>query len=131
MVKENGMVMLTQQELDRIERDHTNKIEQYEKRLDLMQKAIVKLFHTDTGAADVRVSKADFLAIYQKALDDFFDKMEEPNSNELPNDIDGYDITVHWHGIYCNCGNGATPTNNIIPGIEDVLSEDPYEDWED
>ena len=172
MVKENGMVMMTEEEFkrvckcyeknlldqkqehdeefDMVCKDYENEIEKmerridhletnlkdtectYEKRLDLMQKAILKLLHnTSHGCDDVRVSKVDFVEMYQKAVDDFLDKMEEPNFDELPNDIEGYDVTVHWHGIYCNCGNGATPSNHLVPGIEDVISEDPYEDWED
>ena len=130
MVKENGMVMMTERELDRMENEKKEIIEMYEKRIELMQKAIIELTQkTATVPHDVRVSKTDFLEIYDKALDDFFDKMETPNGEELHNDIDGYDLTVHWHGIYCNCGNGATPSNNLIPGIEGVNDEDPYEDW--
>lgn len=130
MVKENGMVMMTEKELERMGHEKEQLIERYEERLELMHKAIMKLFNKDTGAADVRVSKEDFLSIYNKALDDFFDKMETPGGDELHNDIDGYDVTVHWHGIYCNCGNGATPSNIIIPAVEEVISEDPYEDWD-
>ena len=130
MVKENGMVMMTERELEHLQWEHDNKIEEYEKRLEFMHTAILALTQkTDTVPHDMRVSKADFLAIYAKALDDFFDKMETPNGEELHNDIDGYDLTVHWHGIYCNCGNGATPSNNLIPGIEGVNDEDPCEDW--
>ena len=165
MVKENGMVMMTEEEFktickcyeknlgdlkdeheyetDLICNDYEKKLshlekklkdlkEEYETRLGFMHKAIIALTQkTTTVPHDMRVSKADFIAIYNKAIDDFFDKMETPGGEELHNDIDGYDITVHWHGIYCNCGNGATPSNFLIPGIEDVISEDPYEDWKE
>ena len=127
MVKENGMVMMTEQELDRMSKEKTRLIEEYEKRIELMHTAILELSKGATPTNDMRVSKADFLAIYQKALDEMFDLMEKPNFDEQPNDIYGHDITVHWHGIYCNCGDGAVVCNNLIPGIEGVLSEDDNE----
>lgn len=127
MVKENGMVMLTEKELEQIEREHKRNIEDYEKRLEIMQDAIKQLMKEGTPSTDIRVPKIDFLAIHQKALDEMFDIMEKPNGDELPNDIYGHDVTVHWHGIYCNCGDGAIVENNIIPGIEGVVDEDPTE----
>ena len=131
MVKENGMVMLTEKELERIEREHKQTINEYEKRLDLMQAAIKQLMKKDGTFEDVRVSKADFLAIYQKALKEMWDIMDKCEGDETPdditNDICGHDFTVHWHGIYCNCGDGAAPSNYIIPGIEGILEEDPTE----
>ena len=121
-------------ELDHMSKELTkikNQFEQtkkaYEKRIELLQDAIKQLMKEDATPGDVRVGKIDFLAIYQKALDEMFDNMEKPNFDELPNDIYGYDITVHWHGIYCNCGDGAVVCNNLIPAIEDVLSEDDGE----
>lgn len=127
MVKENGMVMMTAAELERMERKHTATIEEYEKRVDLMQSAIKELMKEGTPTTDTRVARVDFVAIYNKALNEMFDNFEKDNSDETPNDIYGYDITVHWHGIYCNCGDGATPSNIIIPAIEEVDNEDPTE----
>ena len=93
---------------------------EYKTRLELMQKALIKLTHTtDTVPTDVRISKADFLEMHSNAVRDM-DSLEG-------NDIYGHDITVHWHGFFCNCGDGATPANYIIPGIEDCLDEDPTE----
>ena len=127
MVKENGMVMMTERELERMEREKTELVKDYEKRIELMQDAIKQLMKEGATSEDVRVGKKDFLAIYQKALDEMFDLMEKPNFDEQPNDIYGHDITVHWHGIYCNCGDGAVVCNNLIPGIEGVTEEDPTE----
>ena len=127
MVKENGMVMMTAAELERMEREHKDRIEEYEKRLDLMQSAIKQLMKEGTPSEDVRVARIDFVAIYNKALEEMFDNFEKDNSDETPNDIYGHDITVHWHGIYCNCGDGATPSNIIIPAIEECDNEDPTE----
>ena len=127
MVKENGMVMMTENELDRIEREHTNTIEELTKRIEIMQSAIFQLMKEGTPTEDTRVARADFVAIYNKALEEMFDNFEKDNSDETPNDIYGHDITVHWHGLYCNCGDGATPTNTIIAAIEECDSEDPTE----
>lgn len=127
MLKENGMVMMTEQELDRMNREKEELKKDYEKRLELMQEAIKQLMKKSAASEDIRVGKKDFLAIYQKALDEMFELMEKPNFDEQPNDIYGHDITVHWHGIYCNCGDGATPTNYIISAVEDMLSEDDEE----
>ena len=71
---------------------------------------------------DVRVSRVDFLKIYDNALNEMFDAPEDED-----NDIYGYDITVHWHGIYCNCGDGAIPCNHIIPAIMNCNEEDDEE----
>ena len=126
MVKENGMVMLTENELEKIEREHLDKLKEYEKRLELLRTA-VRALSTDKPTNAVRVSRVDFLSIYNTALEEFFDNMEKENSDELPNDIDGYNFTVHWHGIYCDCFDGAAPSNYIIPAIEGIDSEDPTE----
>ena len=127
MVKENGMVMMTEKELERMETEHINKLKEYERRLELLRGALKKRMTNGASSEDVRVSRIDFLALYNEALEEMFDNFEKDNSDETPNDIYGYDITVHWHGIYCNCGDGATPSNIIIPAIEEVDNEDPTE----
>ena len=127
MVTENGMVMMTAAELEQMKKEHAYTIKDYEKRIELMQSAIKQLMGDGEPFEDVRVGKKDFLAIYHKALNEMFDNVEKPNYDELPNDIYGHDITVHWHGIYCNCGDGAVASNNIISGIEGVLDEDDTE----
>lgn len=112
------------EELERRIEHHKKQLDElkaeYKKRLELMQKALMELTQkTDTTHHDVRISKADFVAMHTQAVCDM-DGLED-------NDIYGYDITVHWHGFYCNCGDGAAPANYIIPGIEDCLDEDPTE----
>ena len=143
MVKENGMVMMTEQEHDLeldiickdyeekqhiLKKEHNEEIKTLTRRIELLQTAITELIHnTNHGSHDVRVSRTDFLEMYQKALDEFFDNMEKPNCDELPNDIYGKDFFVHWNGIYCNCGDGAAISNYLIPGIEGINEEDNYE----
>ena len=109
-----------EKEIEELRRRMDELKEEYKKRLELMQKALLELSRkTDTVPHDVRVSKADFVAMHSTAVYEM-DGCED-------NDIYGHDITVHWHGFYCNCGDGATPANYIIPGIEDCLEEDPTE----
>ena len=60
--------------------------------------------------------------MYDMAVNEMF----ETNSEE--NDVYGHNITVHWHGMYCSCSDGATPSNYIIPAIVDCDNE---LDWKD
>ena len=137
MVKENGMVMMTEQEndleLDIIckdyerkqnirEKEHNEEIKTLMRRIELLQTAITELIHnTNHGSHDVRVSKTDFLEMYQTALDYMWEHDDEEN------DIYGKDFFVHWNGIYCNCGDGAAVSNYLIPGIEGINEEDDTE----
>lgn len=109
-----------ERQVDRLEKKVAEIKAEYEKRLELMRKALVELSRkTATVPTDVRVSKLDFVAMHTQAVCDM-DGSED-------DDIYGHDITVHWHGFYCNCGDGATPANYIIPAIEDCWDEDPTE----
>lgn len=127
MVKENGMVMLTEDEYNKLTKQIDRTIKEKEedishllRRIELMQTALLKATKTaDTVPHGVRVSKADFIAMHNAAVRDM-DGLED-------NDIYGYDFTVHWHGMYCNCSDGATPSNHIIPAVEWCEMEDPTE----
>lgn len=121
MVKENGMVMLSENELEQMSIEKEQVELDYQRRIELLQEAVATLARgLDNGPQGVRVSKIDFLEIYNKALDDMDENPED-------NDIYGNDFFIYWNGIYCNCGDGAVACNNIIPGIEGVLDEDPTE----
>ena len=161
MVKENGMVMMTDEEFknvckcyeknirdlqdeheyetDLITNDYEKQIEKiqtelaqtkkaYEKRIELLQSALLSTTVNNKSVEGVQVTKTDFLAIYNTALNAMF-KAEENGTLTDDNDIYGYDFTIHWHGIYCNCYDGAIPSNHIIPAIEGVNDEDPDEGW--
>ena len=71
----------------------------------------------EDGTTDRLVSKEEFLEIYNAALTLMFNDID----NSL---IYGKDVTIHWNGIYCNCGDGATAYNHIIQGIQDVIDEE-------
>lgn len=59
----------------------------------------------------------------------FYDLYNCGVGDELMDDIYGYDVYVNWHGMYCNCGDGATAANNIIEGIRDCLEEDDNDNY--
>lgn len=66
---------------------------------------------------DKKVTRAEFLEIYKKALDEMF------ASDTDDNDIYGHEVTVHWNGIYCSVEDGATAYNTVISAIEDAMDE--------
>ena len=70
-------------------------------------------------SGDVKVTKREFLEVYGEAMNDL-------GSDEC--ELYGNDVTVHWHGIYCNCGDGASAYNNIVSEIEGVIDEDGDDD---
>ena len=83
---------------------------------------IIKSHMIITGNKDKKVSRKNFLTLYDA----------EMIKLDLANDLDGYvensavygeDVTVHWNGYYCNCGDGATAYNNIIEGVRGVVDE--------
>lgn len=113
-----------EKEIEKLKRELEQTKKEYEQRLDRMHTALLKLTADTKPIEGVRVTKTDFLAIYQKALDAMWENQEKGIDT---NDIYGYDFTVHWHGLYCNCSDGAVPSNNLIPGIEGCNDEDPDE----
>ena len=124
MVRENGMVMMSESEYLAITQGKAWETKELEKRCDMLQDAVLKLTaQHGTKQGDIRVAKLDFLQMYDKALEDMFDHPE----NEK-NDIYGHSITIHWHGVYCDCSDGATPSNYIIPALKELCEEDS-EEW--
>ena len=122
MVKENGMVMLPWTEYQNINIRFEREIEELKKRCEMLQNAVMKLTAHPTVQADIRVAKLDFLQMYDKAVADMFDRPDDDI-----NDIYGYPVTIHWHGMYCDCSDGATPTNYIISALQELTEEDPDE----
>ena len=123
MVRDNGMVMMSEAEYGNLAQGKAWEIKELTKRCEMLQNAIM-ILSRDLGSrtADVRISKLDFLQMYDKAVNDMFDRPADDK-----NDIYGYDITIHWHGVYCNCSDGATPSNYIIPALQELCEEDSEE----
>lgn len=114
MVRENGMVMISEEEYRRL----NESCEENE----ILRSAVMKMIRhfQRKPMSDIELSRREFLAVYNAAVADMFEK-EEYGINE--NDIYGYDVTVHWHGFYCNCEDGATVTNTVIDGVEACADE--------
>ena len=75
----------------------------------------------ETGI-DRKVTRSEFMDEYNKALNEMF------ASDTDDNDIYGKDVTVHWNGIYCSVGDGATAYNTVIAAISDAMDELDDED---
>ena len=88
-----------------------NKIKELEVANKMLRNAILQLTKNKRETVDVRISRKDFLKLHEAAVDELHEFQHEDN------DVYGYPVTVHWHGIYCDCSDGATPSNYIIPGI--------------
>ena len=122
MVRENGMVMMSETEFNSRVSVSQGAIKELEQRCEILSKALLEMSIGNKGKTDdVRIPKADFIKIYNAAVNDMFDRPDEENN------IYGYDVTIHWHGMYCNCGDGAIPSNHIIGGLECLYDEEPDE----
>ena len=107
MVKENGMIMMREEEY--------NKMEKQIKHLRKLLFTVMPKSKTE----DRKVKCSEFLDVYNQAFEDL-------GAEEC--ELYGNDVTVHWHGIYCNCGDGASAWNNIISNIPNVIEENGDED---
>ena len=115
MVKENGMIMMS-------EKEYEETVANLKKEKNNMHRLLFALLKRVKSNADkdILVTRSDFVKLYNAAVEDMFDHMESGDDDNL---IYGHDVTVHWNGIYCNCSDGATVANYIIPAIEDVMEE--------
>lgn len=95
MVKENGMVMMTEEE-----------------------------YWNLVGKKEQEVTRKEFLKLYDAALE-MLKYWNGTDEKERFNHIYGhdYDVTIHWNGVYCNCSDGATAWNHIVSNIADVIDE--------
>ena len=109
MVRENGMVMISEEEY----RELLHNAES----ADVLRTAIMKLVRQfkRKPTEDIELTRKEFIKVYNTAVSDMFEKDEQGIED---NEIYGYDVTVHWHGFYCNCEDGATVTNTVIEGVE-------------
>ena len=85
-----------------------------EKQTEIAKRTLFKVL-SEKKTEDIEVSRQEFLDIYNLAMDGL-------GSDEC--ELYGNDVTVHWHGIYCNCSDGAVAYNNIITGVEKVIMEE-------
>ena len=112
MVKENGMVMMSEEEFKKY--SDTDKL----------RKLLFKVIK-ERPNGDVKVTRREFLDIYDIALEMIDSEFGERT------EIYGHNVEVHWHGIYCDCGDGATAYNYIVDEINGVIEELDDEDDEE
>lgn len=85
-----------------------------EKETEVAKRALFKVL-SEKKTEDIKVSRQEFLDIYGLAMSGLgSDKCE----------LYGNEVTIHWHGIYCDCSDGAVAYNNIIAGIKNVIKEE-------
>lgn len=100
---------------------HADSLEKENDKLKEQVKRFRRLLFTaikEKQTGDTKVKKSDFLDIYNEA-------MKGLGSDEC--ELYGNNVTVHWHGIYCNCGDGATAWNHIVTNIQSVIDENDDE----
>lgn len=131
-VLQNNADVLSTEEKAEIEEEITylEKLRDYgylEQRINKLQDALIEVV-TPLPQQDVQIPRKDFIEIYEKCVAKMFEENERGISNgPYEKRIYGNDTTVHWNGMYCNCGSGAIISNEIIGGIKGV--EDDEEEY--
>ena len=67
-----------------------------------------------------QVTIREFINLYNAEVEKMFNEMDK---EETTAHIYGYNITLEWNGYKVNLGDGATPTNALIPALEEMDSE--------
>lgn len=65
------------------------------------------------------MTKGDKLVTRKKFLRKYSKELGKDNKGK----IYGHDVTIHWNGMFCTAGDGATAYNHIIAGLEDAMTE--------
>ncbi len=124
MVKENGMVMMTETEFKVYAENaqHNNEL------IHEMQMELKELKEALLVATRDRKKKLKGIGLKRQTFLDVYDHcfLRENGSED---DIYGHDVYVYWHGFFCNCSDGATAYNNIIEGIKGCIDEDDSDDY--
>lgn len=122
MVKENGMVMMTVEEFA----ETANKVELLKNEIrELREALLIATRNRDKEAKkdDIRVSMATFYNLTQEIL-----KRDDGDTINMETDIFGHDVTVHFHGLYCDCYDGASVFNTVIEAVGECAKEYDDED---
>ena len=107
MVKQDNMVMMNASEYA--------EYEQMRKEIDELRSALLRATRSkETKTEDILVSMRTFYNIAMSATS---------SDDGMEDDIYGHDITVHFHGLYCNCQDGAMAFNYIIEGVNECAEE--------
>ena len=83
---------------------------------------VARVLPKEKTTEDKQISRVDFIELWEVMKEQMFNGDSEAEST-----LYGHDVTVHWHGLYCNCSDGAVASNNIIEGIKGVIDEEDDE----
>lgn len=98
---------------------YVKEIENLKIRVETLQEVIVN--RSLSSSSDYRVSRKDFIEIYDKVTEGWNKEIDNNIDNgPCENQIYGKDFTIHWNGIYCDCLDGCHPCNYLIPAIKDI-----------
>ena len=123
MIRENGIVMMSEEEYMELKKSSDRDWEkEYKELLNFLPKIVARKKHT----TDIQLSRKDFIKLWDYGVEQM-DLVTESFSEEN-NLVYGNDMEMHWMGYFCNCFDGATVQNHIIPAIQSVDDElDGYE----
>lgn len=97
--------------------ENPERVEQLKKENRLLRKALMEA----TGNKNpngIRIPRELFCNIFNAEIEDML------SSDFDENEIYGYPVAIHWHGMYCECGDdGAGVANYIIPAVMDLDKE--------
>ena len=135
MMDLDGMVLISKVEYQKLTeaiKDFKININELEIANKELRKALLKAT-SENVTEDIHVSRKQFIKMHDveafELLDEELNKHDYKSTpDDYENPIYGYDVTVHWHGMYCNCSDGATPSNHIFPAIE--ACDEELDDWD-
>ena len=130
VLKNNEGCLATEEEAEiKAEIEYLNNldsIEKLNKRIAMLQDALIEM-STSTKPNDYRISRKDFIEIYNKCVCRMFESGNTKNGISYEDVIYSNAMTIHWNGMYCDLTSGACIANHIIPGIKGI-EEEVYEE---
>lgn len=125
MIRENGMVVMTEEEYvemlkvnkETVKEDGRDYKKEYKELLNFLPKIVVR----ENQTTDVRLSRNDFVKLHNYGVEQM--DMVSENYTTENNLVYDNNVTVHWMGYYCDCLDGAQPANYIFPAIKDLDDE--------
>lgn len=115
MVRENGMVMMKEQEYYKEVTLKEYEIEDLKTRCEQLAEVISKLIVCNNDESTI-INPRDFVIIWNNV----FDRMNEGNKEE---DLIYTEATLHWNGLVANLGDGAAFANYVIPMLTELADE--------
>lgn len=98
-----------------------NKVEKLEKEYKNLLNLVARILPKAGETGDKKISRKDFMELHGYMVEQM-DYVSD-NFTENNNGVYGHNVTVHWHGFYCDCSDGASPANYIIPAIKELDEE--------